>query len=67
MTITYQGRSVETDKTTVAEFLAEREIRTIGALVEYKGEAYSPGTALDMPLEEGAELNVFQMIAGGGK
>ena len=66
MEIIYQGKKAETDAATVAEFLAGRGVRTIAALVEYKGVAHSPGDDLSsLALEEGAELNVFHMVAGG--
>lgn len=64
-TILFQGAKRQTDAASVAEFLKKEGIRTLAAIVEYKGEAYSPGMALDMPLEEGAELNVFHIVAGG--
>lgn len=65
MKIVYQGKETESSAATVAEFLKERGVRIVAAVVEYKGEAYAPGEDLSMPLEEGAELNVFHMVAGG--
>lgn len=64
MKIIYQGKVEETSAATVAEFL-EGRVRLLAAVVEYKGEAYPPGADLSMPLEDGAELNVFHMVAGG--
>ena len=66
MTIVYQGKDEETAAATVAAFLAERGVLGEGTVVEYRGEAYAPGAALDgVPLVEGAELNVFRLVAGG--
>ncbi len=66
MTIKYQGESVETTASTVSAFLEQRGIDVAKALVEYKGEVYAPGKGLDaLVLEEGAELSVFHIVAGG--
>lgn len=66
MTIKYQGESVETTASTVSAFLEQRGIDVAKALVEYKGEVYAAGKGLDaLVLEEGAELSVFHIVAGG--
>lgn len=66
MTIKYQGESVETPVLTVRAFLEQRGIDVAKALVEYKGEVYAGGKGLAaLTLEEGAELNVFHIVAGG--
>lgn len=66
MNIVYQGREVETSAATVAGFLAEKGVDAARALVEYKGEVHAAGAGLDgLALDEGAELNVFALVAGG--
>ena len=66
MNIVYQGIEVETSAATVAGFLAEKGVDAARALVEYKGEVHAAGAGLDaLMLEEGAELNVFALVAGG--
>lgn len=66
MKIVYQGAEVETSASTVAGFLAERGVDAAKALVEYKGEVHASGEGLDaLSIEEGAELNVFAIVAGG--
>ena len=44
MKIVYQGTEVETGQTSVAGFLAERQVDVAKAIVEYAGEVYAPGT-----------------------
>jgi len=66
MTLNYQGKKVETSDSTVYGFLAARGIVPATVLVEYKGEVYSDAARLaKLPLEDGAELNVFHIVAGG--
>ena len=66
MKIVYQGAEAETDAADVAAFLASRLSDLSKALVEYRGEVFGPGGDLSaLKLEEGAELNVFQIVAGG--
>ena len=66
MKVVYQGQDVETDQTSVAEFLAERGVDAAQAIVEYAGEVYSPGADLaTVPLQPGAALDVFRLTAGG--
>ena len=65
MNIKYQGRETETDATTVAAFLSTQGVKTAEAVVEYKGDILSGETALAAQLEDGAELNVFRIVAGG--
>ena len=66
MKIVYQGMAVETSAATVAGFLAEKGVDAARALVEYKGEVHAAGAGLDgLALDEGAELNVFALVAGG--
>lgn len=65
--IYYQGRSCETDASTVKAFLESRSLIDVSAmLVEYKGEVYGPGFDLStLTLDPDAELNVFHVVAGG--
>lgn len=66
MTINYQGAAVETAAPTVQDFLRARGVDSAVALVEYKGEVYARASDLAaLALEEGAELNVFHIVAGG--
>ena len=66
MRIVYQGTETETAARTVGEFVDAKFPQRACVLVEYKGEAYGAGADLDsLPLEEGAELNVFKIVAGG--
>ncbi len=65
MKIRYQDKEIETDETTVAAFLAAQGVKTAEAVVEYKGNILSSDAALTADLEDGAELNVFRIVAGG--
>ena len=66
MMIKYQGESVDTTATTVAEFLSARGVDPAKAIVEYGGEVYAPGADLSsLSLVDGAALDVFKMTAGG--
>lgn len=66
MKIVYQGTEVETEETSVAGFLAERQVDVAKAIVEYAGEVYAPGADLAaLALKSGAALDVFKLTAGG--
>ena len=65
MQITYQGKSTETTAATVGEFLASAGIGEGEAVVEYNGEILGTADAAATPLAEGAELNVYRIVAGG--
>ena len=66
MTIRYQGNDEETTTTTVAAFLAEKGVHAKTAIVEYGGEIYGAEADLSaLPITEGAELNVFNIVSGG--
>ena len=66
MKIKYQGNDEETAATTVATFLAEKGVNAKTAIVEYGGEIYGAEADLSaLPLNEGAELNVFNIVSGG--
>lgn len=66
MKIVYQGTEVETEETSVAGFLAERQVDVAKAIVEYAGEVYAPGADLAvLELTPGAALDVFKLTAGG--
>ena len=66
MKIVYQGTEVETGQTSVAGFLAERQVDAAKAIVEYAGEVYAPGTDLAaLELKPGAALDVFKLTVGG--
>ena len=65
MKVKYQGNDAETDATTVAAFLESRGVKTGEIVAEYKGGILSGEAAFAAPLEEGAELNVFRIVAGG--
>ena len=66
MKINYQGNDEETTATTVAAFLAGKGVNAKTAIVEYDGEIYGADSALSaVPLTDGAELNVFNIVSGG--
>ena len=66
MKIVYQGTEVETGQTSVAGFLAERQVDVAEAIVEYAGKVYAPGADLAaLELKPGAALDVFKLTAGG--
>ena len=66
MTIQYQGNEEETTVTTVAAFLAGKGVNAKTAIVEYDGEIYGADSNLSaLPLADGAELNVFNIVSGG--
>ena len=65
MKIKYQGKEAETDSTTVAVFLAERGVKPTEAVVEVDGEIVAADAAAATPIREGAEVNVFRIVAGG--
>ena len=64
MKIKYQGKETETDAATVAAFLADNGVNTAEAVIELDGEIVA-GDAVAAALHEGAELNVFRIVAGG--
>ena len=66
MKINYQGNDEETTATTVAAFLAGKGVNAKTAIVEYDGEIYGADSDLSaVPLTDGAELNVFNIVSGG--
>lgn len=65
MRILYQGKETETDAATVAAFLAVQGVKTEEAVVELDGEIVASDSVSATPLREGAELNVFRIVAGG--
>ena len=65
MQIIYQGKSTETDATTVGGFLASVGVAAGEAVVECNGEIVGAADADATPLEEGAELNAYRIVAGG--
>ncbi|MGN0826858.1 MAG: hypothetical protein ACI4QD_02880 [Kiritimatiellia bacterium] len=65
MTIWYQGHQTQTSAGTVGAFLRERNLPET-AIAEYKGEVYCGREQLDrLVLEEGADLNLFDIVSGG--
>ena len=65
MKIKYQGKESETDADTVAAFLTTQGVKPSEAVIEYKGDILAGEAALATPLEDGAELNVYKIVAGG--
>ena len=63
--IKYQGNDAETDAANVAAFLAERGVKPTEAVVELDGDIVAADAVAAAPLREGAELNVFRIVAGG--
>ena len=65
MKILYQGKEAETDAATVAAFLAVQGVKSEEAVVELDGEIVAADSVAATSLREGAELNVFRIVAGG--
>ncbi|MBR4523453.1 MAG: MoaD/ThiS family protein [Kiritimatiellae bacterium] len=65
MKIIYQGKATETAPATVGAFLAANGIAAGKTVIEYKGEVLSGEDAASALLEDGAELDVFKIVAGG--
>ena len=65
MKILYQGKEAETDAATVAAFLAVQGVKTEEAVVELDGEIVAADSVAATSLRDGAELNVFRIVAGG--
>ena len=65
MKIKYQGKETETDAATVAAFLADNGVNAAEAVVELDGEIVATDAMAATSLHEGAELNVFRIVAGG--
>ena len=65
MKIIYQGKETETPPATVGAFLAANGAGGSGVVIEYKGEILSAADAASVPLEDGASLNAFKIVAGG--
>ena len=63
--IVYQGKETETSPTSVGGFLASIGVAVDKVIIEYKGDILSAAAAAATPLEEGAELNAFKVVAGG--
>ena len=63
--IVYQGKETETAPTSVGGFLASVGVAADKVIIEYKGDILSAAAAAAAPLEEGAELNAFKVVAGG--
>ena len=64
MKVKYQGKETETGADTVAAFLADNGVNVAEAVVELDGEIVAAAAGAT-PLHEGAELNVFRIVAGG--
>ena len=65
MKIKYQGKETETGADTVAAFLADNGVNVAEAVVELDGEIVAGDAVAATSLHEGAELNVFRIVAGG--
>ena len=65
MKILYQGKEAETDAATVGAFLAVQGVKTEEAVVELDGEIVAADSVAATSLRDGAELNVFRIVAGG--
>ena len=65
MKITYQGNETETSAATVAAYLNEVGIDAKGSIVELDGAIIAADAAATTSLREGAELNVYKIVAGG--
>ena len=65
MKVKYQGKETETGADTVAAFLADNGVNVAEAVVELDGEIVAGDAVAATSLYEGAELNVFRIVAGG--
>ena len=65
MKIKYQGKDTETGAANVTAFLEENGIVANEAVIELDGEIVAADVAARTQLREGAELNVFRIVAGG--
>ena len=65
MKIKYQGKEIETSAATVAAYLNEVGIAAKGSIVELDGAIIAADAAATTSLREGAELNVYKIVAGG--
>ena len=65
MKIRYQGKETETDADTAVAFLAAQGVDAAEAVVELDGEIVAGDAVEATSLHEGAELNVFRIVAGG--
>ena len=65
MKIKYQGKDTETGAANVAAFLEGNGIVANEAVIELDGEIVAADVAARTQLREGAELNVFRIVAGG--
>ena len=65
MKVKYQGKETETGADTVAAFLADNGVNVAEAVVELDGEIVAGDAVAAAALHEGAELNVFRIVAGG--
>ncbi len=64
MKVKYQGSEIETDAVSVTAFLSSQGVKAEEAVVELDGEIVAAAAGAT-PLHEGAELNVFRIVAGG--
>lgn len=66
MKIIWQGKEIETEKTTVSDFLAAKGVDPARCVVEWNGAVFAPGDDVsNLVLAEGRELSVFKIVAGG--
>ena len=65
MKVKYQGSEIETDAVSVTAFLSSQGVKAEEAVVELDGEIVAADAMAATPLREGAELNVFRIVAGG--
>ena len=65
MKIKYQGNETETSAATVAAYLNEVGIAAKGSIVELDGEIIAEDAAATTARRDGAELNVYKIVAGG--
>ena len=65
MKFKYQGKDTETGAANVAAFLEENGIVANEAVIELDGEIVAADVSVRTQLREGAELNVFRIVAGG--
>lgn len=67
MKIIYQDRELETDSTTLTQFLVEHKLAESTLIIEYNDDILnsSPENIPERVLAAGDKINVFSVVAGG--
>lgn len=66
ITATINGKTVTFETTvTVAEYLTQKNLKPLMVVVEFNGAILSRDVFSDVSIEDGDELEIVQMMAGG--